>query len=77
VDSAWRMLKAGRFDVLLDNKANADQMLNSGAIKTSKYKTYTARTRDLSVYFGKKFLAGHPGLLGRFNTSAKACGKKG
>jgi len=71
VEHAWEMLARGRFDVLLENRANLEKFLSQK--KYAEFRFFPARQAELSVYFSKVFLARDPMILESFNDAIGHC----
>jgi polar amino acid transport system substrate-binding protein len=71
--SAWKMLVSRRFDVLLENRQNLDQIMAMEEFEKEKFKIFVARKIPLSVYFGNDFLLRSPKFLTSFNRNLVDC----
>ncbi len=71
-----KMLLLKRMDVVLENRANFEKITTEGQIDIAKFRTYTALTRPLAVYFGHAFLHRNPDFLEEYNESIRYCTSK-
>lgn len=68
-----KMLQLGRVEVALENESHLKDVFKELAISPSGFKTFVARERPMSVYFGKAFLKSEPEFLDTFNKNIRAC----
>lgn len=68
-----KMLQLGRIEVALENESHLGDVFIELAISPSDFKTFVARERPMSVYFGKVFLKREPEFLDVFNKNMRAC----
>lgn len=72
-DALVKMLQSGRIEAVLANEIVFKEALTASGVPDSAFKAPQHSDRPLGVYFGKSFLASHPGFLNAFNGQVKAC----
>ncbi|HSX84657.1 MAG TPA: transporter substrate-binding domain-containing protein [Cellvibrio sp.] len=72
-----KMLFSKRIDVILADKEHFEKAAAELGIDTNSYQYRFFRYVPLGVYFGKAFLAEHPGFLPHFNQHIYACAPEG
>jgi len=70
------MLKNKRIDVILENSASYEILINQPNTSASDFKTFVAKKKVLGIYFSKTFLLDEPKFLDRYNKSMRNCQKK-
>lgn len=70
-----KMLQRGRIEVALSNEAVFRETLARAGAAESAFESLPHSDRPLGVYFGKDFLASHPGFLERFDAKIADCRK--
>lgn len=68
-----KMLQTGRIDAVLGNEIVFKEALATVGAAESAFKATPHSDRPLGVYFGRTFLASHPGFLDAFNAQIGAC----
>lgn len=72
-DALVKMLQSGRVEAVLANEIVFKEALGTAGASDAAFKAIPHSDRPLGVYFGKTFLAAHPGFLDGFNAQIKAC----
>ena len=72
-DALVKMLQTGRVEAVLANEIVFKEALVAGGVAEASFKATQHSDRPLGVYFGKSFLASHPGFLDAFNGQIKSC----
>lgn len=72
-DALVKMLQMGRIDAVLANEIAFREALPAAGASEGAFKAVQHSDRPLGVYFGKTFLASHPGFLDAFNAQVKNC----
>ena len=66
------MLLSGRLDAVLANSLAMDLLIREAGVQ-DKLRSVVLRSEPLGVYFSKRFLAGAPGVLDKFNAAVPGC----
>ena len=70
--SMMSMLLGGRLDAVLANSLAMDLSIREAGVQ-GKLRSVLLRSEPLGIYFAKRFLAGAPGILDKFNAAIPGC----